>query len=286
MGEYDSSVYTICVVQNEADVIGDSLRWASRFSEKIWVWDLGSVDETWEILKGLESPQISVTQQRGITFTKEIRMRMLDAVRSEIPSGAWLYRLDADEFMVGDPRPTLAAAGSADLVRAWQLHFYPTEEDIKRMEKMGEAAWSAEPLFKRLQYYRVGWPEWRFVRVTPELTWTARDGRAKLRGADGRKPRLLRQSLMVLHYQYRSPAQVRKRYETRQASRAAGFKGFRYDRSADFRTFVHPKAELRLWREENAASAVGRRDAIRHRYQRLSSRIRRSPALRWLTKQV
>lgn len=63
-------IYAISVVQDEEDVVRESLDWASRFCKRIWVWELGSVDGTWATLQELQSEQVRVARKPEVAFSR------------------------------------------------------------------------------------------------------------------------------------------------------------------------------------------------------------------------
>ncbi|MBU1695365.1 MAG: glycosyltransferase family 2 protein, partial [Verrucomicrobia bacterium] len=160
------NIYGVCVVQDEADVIRESLSRAARFCKRIRVWDLGSTDGTWEILQSLASDQIEVVRKEGLPYTSSLRGNIAAEIRGQVEAGAWIYILDADEFLVGDPGPILAAAEQegASLVGVWQANFFPTPQTLDEIQRLGEESWARQPLPDRFRHYRVEWFEWRFVR--------------------------------------------------------------------------------------------------------------------------
>ena len=51
-------IYAISLIKNEADIIEKNLIEASKWCDKIFVYDNGSTDGTWEIVKSLSSNKI------------------------------------------------------------------------------------------------------------------------------------------------------------------------------------------------------------------------------------
>jgi len=281
-------VYTHCVVQNEADVIGPCLDTAAEFSERIWVWDMGSTDSTWEVLESRRSDTIQVSRHEDLSSltVKDIRIQMLDELRPEIPEGSWLYRLDADEFIIGDPRPLLAAAAreGAELVRGWVLNFRPTHADIRLMDELGQAEWERIPLVERLRSYRVGSPFWKFLRITPDVRWWVEDERSRVAHVSGRKPREASERFVMRHYQYRGPSQVALRLETRRkrliaAEAEAGVpqREFWYEQTDSFRDHVVPSHRCRRWEEGEEAPSVTTSDLLCYWARRLRNTLQKLP---------
>jgi len=275
--EHDPHIHAICVVQNEQDVIADCIGWAACFCDAITVWDLGSVDGTLEILEGLASEAVRVTHRPDLPYSRAVRPAMLESVRGALPPGSWLYVLDADEFFVGDPRPLLAdaARAGAHTVRTWQLNAVPTPDDLSRLEAMGREAWEALPLFERLPWFRIVGRERRFVRCGEELRWSASDGRSRMRLADGGSLRIHRRAGLMRHFRWRSPSQVKARFETRQVLRADGYPGFHYDRTERFEDYVLPVRQCRRWPAEGGPPGVSARDRLRYLGRRLRNVVRK-----------
>lgn len=242
-------IYGVSVVQNEADVIGESLKWALRFCRRIWVWDLGSEDETWSILSSFSPDRVIASQRGGIPFTSSLKGRVCAEARSEIPADSWIYILDADEFLEGDLEHVLALADrhNQDRVGVWQANFYPTRTDIQSLNACGEAAWAAQPLCERLRHFRLEWYEWRFVRARPELEWDTRGPHSVWRGLRSQTSPFRGPHLFVRHYRYRSPQQVAHRHHTRRISPPPSYGQFRYEISAQFEDFVRAERHLVHW---------------------------------------
>ncbi|MGI9592816.1 MAG: glycosyltransferase family 2 protein [Myxococcota bacterium] len=270
-------LHAICVVQNEFDVIGESVRWAARFCDQVTVWDLGSYDGTTELLKGFDLPNVQVSLCPDVPYSKGIRGQMLEDLRPSLPEGSWLYVLDADEFVVGDPKPLLrrAAAAGAHIVRAWHMNFYPTPSDLARIDEMGDEAWAAIPLFDRLRWYQAEWKERRFLRITDDFSWTERDGRSKMELRDGRKPHVYRRSAMIRHYRYRGPRQVAHRYGTRQTIRTEGYNGFRYDETASLADYARPERACRRWPDGDAVPRISAAEIWKFESFRLRVKLRK-----------
>lgn len=243
------NIYGVCIVRNESDVIADSLRWAARFCRKIWVWDLGSTDGTWEVLQRLDLPQVVGIRKNAMPFINALRGRVYADAKAEIEAGSWICIVDADEFFVGDPGPLLAAAEreGAGIVGTWQINFLPTEQDAAALRDAGESTWTSIPLRERIRHYRVEWFEHRFIRVVPGFTWDASRLYSVLRGEDGKPLRLSRHFGFVRHYRYRSPAQVARRHLTRQGRGDIDDGMFRWTDSDAFEAYVHPSRRLRCW---------------------------------------
>jgi glycosyltransferase involved in cell wall biosynthesis len=56
----DFKIHCIALCKNEADVIGVCLQEAVKWADYIYVYDNGSSDGTWEIVKKLDSSRLIV----------------------------------------------------------------------------------------------------------------------------------------------------------------------------------------------------------------------------------
>ena len=242
-------IHGICAVQNEGDVIAESVAWAARLCEHVWVWNLGSTDETGERLGALSLPNVTVEHRPPMRFVNSIRGKLFAEVRHHIPEGSWLYILDPDEFLVGDPSPMLSAAEEegAGIVGVWQVNFLPTAGEAAELAALGEARWSAIPLAERLRHYRAGWFEHRFVHASPGFAWDSSGLFSRWRDGAGQPLRVSRHFGFVRHYRCRSPAQVLKRHATRHAREGVGDGLFRWTPSADFLSYVQPRRRMCHW---------------------------------------
>ena len=226
-------IYAVCLVKNEDDVIGQTLTYATRYCDRIFVIDNGSTDGTWKIVKDLavREPKIVPFLQTLEPFEDGLRWLAYEAHHQELSDSDWWLFLDADEFLAEDPKPVIQQAmrEGADIIKAWQIQFYYTAED--------HDAWMAGrdsrevPILERRRYYRIDWQEPRLFRNQVSATWET----APLSRMLGMPPRfrteasrrgwktwvpastakMARRRILNRHYQYRDPPQIEKRLEAR-----------------------------------------------------------------------
>jgi glycosyltransferase involved in cell wall biosynthesis len=225
-------IYAICLVKNEDDVIGQTLVYATRYCDKIFVIDNGSTDRTWEIVQSLvqQYPQIVPFVQTLERYDDGLRWLVYDAHHQELTDQDWWMILDGDEFLAEDPRPVIQKAMKkhADVIDADQIQFYYTDKDYE--------AWQAgqdnreQPIYLRRRYYRIDHREARFFRNLSTGTWETSFLRRKLpmppwlrskapvdprQALPSRIGKKLRQRILNRHYQYRDPEQIEKRLKLR-----------------------------------------------------------------------
>jgi hypothetical protein len=229
-----AKLYGLCLVKNEADVIGQCLLYALDYCDKIIVLDNGSSDCTWDIVQELshQHPDRIIAYQRlEAPFDDGLRAMVYNAFHQNLTERDWWLRLDADEFLNEDPRPAIALAEKegADFIRAWQMGFLLTHADV--------AAWEAgrdnrqQPIEARRLCYRVDWREYRLFRNHPTLTWDAQ--RDPQWPQNLSKQRVCSKSLFNRHYRHRDPEQMAAKFGDR-----FGHHQFRHIQSTDWRSRV------------------------------------------------
>lgn len=230
-------VWAICLVRDEADVIADCLRHAASFCDRILVIDNGSVDGTDAIVAELArtEPRVELFARDQRPYGDGLRAAAYNACHAQLTADDWWLVLDADEFLVADPRPVLAAtASAAEVVWAWQAQFYFTDVDL--------AEWSAgrdsraRPVTERRRFYAINWQEPRLFRNRPDRSW---DPGVSAKVPDG-MVRRARQTVLNRHYQFRDPPQMAARIAARY-----GVPSFaRHVRSPDWRDYLRPARKL------------------------------------------
>jgi glycosyltransferase involved in cell wall biosynthesis len=206
-------LYAMCLVKDEDDIITQTLSYAARYCEKIFVLDNGSSDSTWELVQSLSSTssQIVPFGRTLEPYRRSLRSVVYYEVRSKLSEDDWWLILDSDEFLAEDPRPVIAQAvrEGADVIRAWQVQFRYTYEDLRAWEEGKDSR--NDWIFHRRRYYLIDWQERRLFRNRRDLHW-----------ADGNVPAGLkkrcRRKILNRHYRYRDPQQISKRLRSHPSS--------------------------------------------------------------------
>lgn len=201
----------IVMVKNEVDVVFEAIANALRFCHKIYVFDNGSTDGTWEGLEALAktNPRVEIAYHSSETFKNQLRNRVYNKYHHLYSKEDWWYILDADELLVSDPREMLfqAAAASKDCMRVWQAQFYFTDKDLAHYRHEN----TLKPVTQRRKYYRINWREERFFKNDPEQKWSE--------AISGRIPpfcgKFYRKSPICRHYAERTPEQIEVRTQVR-----------------------------------------------------------------------
>jgi glycosyltransferase involved in cell wall biosynthesis len=235
-------IFGNCLVKNEADMIEETLLHAARWCDRIFVFDNGSTDDTWERVQELArvEPRVVPFKTSAVPFSNALRGETFRHFRHEAAEGDWWYTLDADEIYLDDPRAFLAAVPGRHHV-VWGVYFqhYFTDVDAARCAADPAAYPPHTPAELALRYYRCDYSEVRFFRYRPRLVW---DHGVAPRHRGIVHPRRIR----FKHYQYRSPAQIDLRLRTRQQAIADGCENFRdYSSETDWRLKIVPAATCR-----------------------------------------
>jgi hypothetical protein len=224
-------IHGICLVKNEGDIMRYFLGQSARWCDSIYVFDNGSTDSTWATAQELARtmPQIIPFQQDGRPFNDALRAEVFQHFKSRAQPGDWWCRLDADEIYIDDPRAFLSrVARRHHVVWSQHLQYYLTSADLPRFRPQDELTAPVIGADNLPRYYRADASESRFFRHRPGLQW-----------ADGAWPHHLGlvapERIRVKHLQYRSPAQIQLRLDTRRAAAATGWQHFQHSLEKSWR---------------------------------------------------
>ncbi len=251
-------IHAICLVKNEGDVIAQTLRYASNFCSKIYVFDTGSIDDSWHQVQKSASEIVVPFRQEAVPFSDGLRAQVFNAVRDRLEIGDWLYILDADEFLAEDPRKAIAVAeqeGSQQINTA-QYNFHFTDVDWQQSQKGLDSR--DRPITQRRRYYRFTNIEQRLFRIDADLTWSESTNAANPHGCMTPKgtKKLKKCSYRIpnCHYQYRDPEQMQLRLKTRRAARESNQHNFIHYQSLDtdmnWQRYIEPSRQLNYYNND------------------------------------
>lgn len=232
-------IYSLLLVKNEADIIRESLLAAIKWSDKVIVMDNGSTDGTWEIVNNLatQHPTIVPFMQYTGGFRIGLRAKAFRAFRHELSCRDWwCVRLDADEFFSEDPREFLAKLPKSCLsVKKQSTDYVLTQEDLQSHTFTGNFSADQSYITHYLPEKR---KERRFMRHRPWLVWSEKWRYPHPIG------RTARQCIAVDHYQYRSPQQMEKRFNTRQQAKKDGCGSFLHENGMTWTDYLWTDQQL------------------------------------------
>jgi len=234
-------IFCACLVKDEADIIGQTLTAACRWADLILVYDNGSTDGTWEIVRALAQrhPPIIPYKHDKEIFRDSLRRAPFIEYSKYCNEGDWWCRLDADEIYIDNPREFLASVPSYyQIIWAASLQFYLTDADMCRYEEEPHRYLDDIPVEEKIRYYKSDWSEARFFRYDHKLIWE--EGQPfPYAGA------VYPQRIRLKHYKQRSPRQAWRRVAVRRAAIAEGSPAFVHERGGeDWCTHVRSAAEM------------------------------------------
>lgn len=235
-------IHGIYLVKNEADIVRHSLRESARWCDRIYVYDNGSSDDTWARAEesARELPQVVLFKREDKPFDDALRAEVFRAYRDDAQAGDWWCRLDADEFYIDEPRAFLARVPpSQHVVWAASLLYYLTRDELARFTPEDERLPPEITSANLPRYYSARASEARFFRHRPRLEWDGGSWPAHLGLVSPQRIRLK-------HFQYRSPAQIQRRLDTRRLAKERGWHHFEHSTQMDWREKIAHAAELHL----------------------------------------
>ena len=234
-------IHGLCLVKNEADIVGQGLQAARAWCDAIYVFDNGSTDGTWEQVQALASHDSGIVpwKQEDAPFRDGMRAEIFHAFADRARAGDWWVRLDPDEFYIDDPRAFLSGVpASAGCVWYAPLTYYFSTEELRRYR--ADPAQFAEdvPVTEKCRHYFNYWSEIRFVRTEAMEPW---EGLRSWPEQLTDRARSHHRRIRCRHFPYRSPAQIERRIATRAASALSGT-AFLHEAVEDWRTSHDPLA--------------------------------------------
>ncbi|NJM23986.1 MAG: hypothetical protein HC907_38120, partial [Richelia sp. SM1_7_0] len=141
-------------------------------------------------------------------------------IRAYFNEGDWLFRLDADEIYIDNPRIFLAKVPTKyEIVCAAMFTYYFTDKDLERYQQKPSLYEDDVPIEQKCRFYKNDSSEIRFFRYSKDLIW--RDREECLIWSDykdwpaGLKGDAYPVRIWLKNYRYRSPQQIQKRLDAR-----------------------------------------------------------------------
>jgi hypothetical protein len=204
-------IYAISLIKNESDIIAQNLIAASKWADKIFVFDNGSTDGTWQIVNDLRSEKIIPYKSSDIPYRDSIRQEVFEHFRNELNDGDWVcFKLDADEFYIDNPRIFLSKLKPwISLVFAANIEYQFTLDNLDQSSNKFD--------FNNFRYALVPSCEQRFIKYRDKLVWNKFDSLPTHPGFSTKK------LIKFAHYQFRTPNQIAKRLATRTIALNSGY---------------------------------------------------------------
>jgi hypothetical protein len=204
------------VIRDEADIIVENLRHLLTWADGIHVLDLGSTDQTWDLVN-----EMSRVDQRVIPFRREplvfndnLRGYVFAHNRDRFEHGDWILRCDADEFYHVTP-PDFVKQRLRPLDTAVWLQWYYfrlTEREVADYEsgKVDILQDRQRPIADRRRHYKISqYGEPRMFKYRRGMKWF------HIASAPYNAGFISRERIPIRHYPHRDPLQMQMRFRLR-----------------------------------------------------------------------
>src|SRR5262245_52286802 len=155
--------FGIMVVRDEGDLIAQTLDHLLTRLDAIYIYDTGSTDGTWDIVRGFgaragRDSGVIPLRRDEVPYDNGLRAMVFDEVRPRFSDGDWIARLDADEFYHVPPRRFIDERISPGEGRifAQMYDFVLTRPEVRDWEEGRETlADRARPIEERRRKYLI-----------------------------------------------------------------------------------------------------------------------------------
>jgi hypothetical protein len=208
--------FCLLPVRDEADIIGQCIRQLLTWSDGIYVFDTGSIDDSWEIVNEIAAYESRVIPlKKDSVFFSETKLRgwMFHQARQHMSHGDWFLRVDADEFHhISPPEFVKTRLRPHETIVYHQYYnFVLRESEIREWEAGRETiADRSKPIEQRRQWYDISlYAEPRLCRYRSSMKWPPNVSFPHNAGF------VARERLPIRHYPHRDPAQLERRCRLR-----------------------------------------------------------------------
>jgi glycosyltransferase involved in cell wall biosynthesis len=249
--------HALLPVRDEADIIKQCLEHLLQWADAVYVFDTGSVDNTWEIVLNVASQEQRITPiRKEPVYFSDTRVRgyMFHIAREQMRDGDWFLRVDADEFHhIFPPEFVKTYLRSHETIAYHQYYdFQLTEAEVAAWERGEETIADRDrPIVDRRRYFVPSYySEPRLCRYRSSMRWPVTCSFPINAGF------VARERLPIRHYPHRDPIQLARRYRLRaimmadQTNRQNWTNPEQHHWSeSDWRKFITPddKPELQYW---------------------------------------
>jgi glycosyltransferase involved in cell wall biosynthesis len=279
-------------VRDESDIIGQCLNHLLTWSDEIYVFDTGSVDNTWEIVQDFAGREKRVIPLRKEpVYFSETRLRgwMFHEARKRMKTGDWFLRVDADEFHYISPPEFIKTRlrRHETIVYHQYYNFALRESEVRAWESATDPLTErALPIEQRRQWYEVSiYAEPRLCRYRDTMQWPSSVSFPFNAGY------VAEERLPIRHYPHRDPLQLERRCRLRAVMMADKENRSNWSRpeqhhwaEQEWRKFVTPDSapDLKHWTPGTTLDEVKQTNHIAKPMRRLAQRITHAMLLPFL----
>jgi glycosyltransferase involved in cell wall biosynthesis len=208
--------HALLPVRDEADIVGPSLRHMLTWADAIYVFDTGSVDDTWEIVQDFAAKDRRVIPlKKDSVYYSEPLLRgwMFHQARKSMRAGDWFLRVDADEFHHLSPPEFVRTRLRKEETIAWHQYydFRLTASEATDWEAGKETLCDRQkPIEERRRWFvPIDYSEPRLCRYRETMQWPVNYSFPCNAGY------VACERLPIRHYPHRDPEQLKRRCKLR-----------------------------------------------------------------------
>jgi glycosyltransferase involved in cell wall biosynthesis len=208
--------HALLPVRDEADIIGQCFTHLLSWADAVYVFDTGSVDNTWEIVQEFASRDDRIIPlKKDPVFFAETRLRgwMFNQARQHMHEGDWFLRVDADEFHhIAPPEFVKTRMRSHETIAYHQYYdFRLTQSEVEKWLNGEETINDRyRPIEERRRWFTVSlYSEPRLCRYRSTMRWPATASFPYNAGY------IAKERLPIRHYPHRDPVQMDRRCRLR-----------------------------------------------------------------------
>lgn len=223
----------LMVVRDEDDIIEECLKHVLAWADAVYVLDLGSTDQTWNIVRETACRDSRVVPFRSelYPFNDAIRGYVFEKYRDRFRNGDWVLRLDADEFYhVAPPefvRERMSPAETCVYMGWYYFRLTSVECEAYDSGRVDAMADRKRSIVDRRRFYKITeHAEPRMFRFRSNIKWPEKASFPNHAGL------IARERIPIRHYPHRDPLQMQTRYRLRSEMvrlKAATFPHWRLD---------------------------------------------------------
>jgi glycosyltransferase involved in cell wall biosynthesis len=208
--------HALLPVRDEADIIAQCLTHLLTWADAVYVFDTGSVDDSWEIVQDFAARDRRIIPLRkDQVYYSETRLRgwMFNEARKAMRDGDWFLRVDADEFHHVPPPEFVKSEMKSHETIAWHQYyeFKLTEAEVRAWDSGQETlADRSRPIEDRRRWFVPNpYSEPRLCKYRATMKWPVNVSFPYNSGF------VARVRLPIRHYPHRDPVQLDRRCRLR-----------------------------------------------------------------------
>jgi glycosyltransferase involved in cell wall biosynthesis len=205
--------HALLPVRDEGDIIGQCLEHMLEWVDAVYIFDTGSVDETWDIINEMagKDKRIKPLRQDDVYYSENLlRGWLFHQARQHMRDGDWFLRVDADEFHHIPPPEFVKTRLRKVETIVWHQYynFCLLESEAAKLEsqKVIQAERSL-PIAERRRWWTPSiYSEPRLCRYRDSMKWPASVSFPYNSGY------VAKTRLPIRHYPHRDPIQLERRW--------------------------------------------------------------------------